>query len=63
MSSIKHSYNCMYNYTYSCMYTQILIPHKCNNVLSSKSPHRLVVNRKSSRTLAALAYLSNKPLS
>ena len=43
-----------------CVYTTI----KYNYVLSSdKSPLRRVVNKTSSKTLAALAYLSNKPLS
>ena len=57
----------MYQYPYFSMYDPNLNTHrnvyihkykysyKCNYVLSSKSPLRLVVNRKSSRTLSALA--------
>ena len=43
---IIHLNVCIHKYKYS---------YKCKYVLSSKSPLRLVVNRKSSRTLSALA--------
>ena len=40
-------YKCTYNYMYQ-------YPYKCNYLLSSdKSPLRLVVNKKSSKTLSA----------
>ena len=42
----------------------LAVCYKCNYVLSSdKSPLLLVVDKKSSKTLSALAYLSNKLLS
>ena len=38
-----------------CVYTNIKTCIKCNYVVSDKSPPRLVVNKKSSKTLSALA--------
>ena len=73
-----NSYNYMYQYLYFSMYdpkkhknTHINVcihkykySYMCNYVLSSdQSPLLLVTNKKSSETLSALAYLSNKPLS
>ena len=44
----------MHKYKYS---------YKCNYVLSSKSPLRLVVNKKSSKTLSPFWKVSNNALS
>ena len=38
-----------------CVYTNINTRIKCNSVFSDKSPLGLVVNKKSSKTLSALA--------
>ena len=47
----NYTYNYMYQYPYNCMYPCVL------NVIiffsSDKSPLRLVVNKKSSKTLSA----------
>ena len=57
-SCSNYSYNYMYQYSYFCMYDPNINTHKysykCIYVLSSdKSPLRLVVNKKSSKTLSA----------
>ena len=53
----KYTYSCMYKYTYSCMYYSYnymyQYSYKCNYVFSDKSTLRLVVNKKSSKTLSA----------
>ena len=45
----KNKYSCMY-YSYNYMYQY---SYKCNYVFSDKSPLRLVVKKKSSKTLSA----------
>ena len=54
-SCIYYSYNYMYHYSYKCVYTNIKTRIKYNYVFSDKSPLLLVTNKKSSRTLSALA--------
>ena len=54
-SCIYYLYNYLYQYSYKCVYTNINTRIKCNYVFSDKSPLRLVVNKKSSKTLSALA--------
>ena len=54
----KYTYSCMYytyNYMYKCVYTNINTRIKCNYVFCDKSPPLLVVNKKSSKLLTALA--------
>ena len=46
-----------------CVYTNINTCIKCNYVFSDKSSLRLVVNKKSPKTLSAFLNLSNNPLS
>ena len=50
-SCMYYLYNYMYQYLYKCLYTNI----KCNYVFSDRSPLLLVVNKKPSKTLSALA--------
>ena len=58
----KFTYSCMYytdtymyQYSYKCVHTNKNTRIKCNYVFSDKSPLLLVVNKKSSKTLSALA--------